>query len=177
MFKVLLLTLLACNISARRQNRLDNIDETQKNEIEYVIGTVRSFWSGFQQDFYSKDQSKLDNRCFDEESQDEVGEVWWAINHIGVENILDAIIASANLFYDDYESCHYLDVVSRVIKHCNGGPHTIQNKDGEDQEVEPCGFGEIITNLETNVFSIVEVASSVGDVFGNNEVAELNEMK
>ena len=177
MFKVLLLTLLACNIFARRQNRLENIEEQQKEEIEYVIGTVRSFWSGFQQSFYDKDQTKLDSRCFDEESQDEVGEVWWAVTHIGFENTLDAIIASANLFYDDYESCHYLDVISRVIKHCDGKSKTIQNKEGEDEEVSPCGFGEVLTNLETNVFTIVEVASSVGDVIANNEVTELDEMK
>ena len=91
--------------------------------------------------------------------------------------MLDAIIAAFNLFYDDYESCHYLDVISTVINHCEAKSRTIQNKDGEDEEVSPCGFGEILKNVEENVFTIVEVGTSVGDVFGNNEVTELDEMK
>ena len=89
-------------ICARRQDRLKDIDETGQKDINYVIGTVRSFWSGFQQDFYNKDQSKLDKRCFDEESEDEISEIWYAIKNPDVENIFDAVIAAGNLFYDDY---------------------------------------------------------------------------
>ena len=57
---------------ARRQNRKSDLPEDQIKSINFTIGGIRSLWMGFQMDLYHNDQSKLDSRCFDKESEEEI---------------------------------------------------------------------------------------------------------
>ena len=69
-----------------------------------------------------------------------------------------------NLFYDDYVVCHYEDALSIFISHCK-----------KNETV--CRFDSLLENLEANVFRIISVATSIGDVFENYEITNAEEME
>ena len=142
-------------VEGRRQNRLDDLEEVQKGAIEYAVGFCRNFWQGFQQQVYKSNQAKLDPRCFDVESEDEIAQVYWAFYTLNPSDFLDAIIAMFNLFYDDYVDCQYEEAALVFVKHCNLYP-------------EKCAPQEIQENLLDNVFTIIEIATSVAGVFHSN---------
>ena len=162
---ILLVALLLSLASARRQNRLEDLDANQAKEIEYYLGAIHYFWQGFQQDLYSGDKTKLDSRCFDEESMDEIAQLYYttAVSPT-LENFFDSAITMINLFYDDYELCHYEEALSVFITHCKKDP-------------EACRVDSITANLETNVFAIISVATSIGDVSENYSIVDVDDMQ
>ena len=82
----------------------------------------------------------------------------------GPEEFLDAIIALTNLFYDDYVDCHYDRAVRMFVKHC---------KKNEDL----CRSEALVKNLSLNVFSIVQIGTSIADVSVGSDVQEIDELK
>ena len=52
------------------------------------------------------------------ESENEIAEIYYALHHMGFENVFDMFITMINLFYDDYESCNYEEAISIFLKRC-----------------------------------------------------------
>ena len=148
------MTLLASVVSSRRQNRLEDLTETQAEDISYIIGAAHYFWQGFQIDLYDRDLAMVDSRCLDEESENEIAEIYYAMEYRSLENTFDAGITLINLFYDDYVTCNYEEALSVFMKSC-------------EKSEEACRMDSILTNLEDNIFEVVAVASSIGDVSEN----------
>ena len=115
---------------------------------------------GFQQDLYKKNQAKLDSRCFDKESEDEIAQIMWVFYSPGPEEVLDALIGMANLFYDDYVVCHYENAIHQFVKHCR-------------IKVDNCQGEAIVKNMQTNIFYFVEVLTSVLDVATGNNIEDV----
>ena len=79
------------------------------------------------------------------------------------ENFFDSAITLINLFYDDYVVCHYEDAISVFISHCK-----------KNEEI--CRFDSLLENLEANIFRIISVATSIGDVFENFSITDPEDM-
>ena len=162
--KLMLAMLVIVAVEARRENRLQDLTPEQRREIEYWVGAFRSFWTGFQRDLYQTEEEKLDSRCFDEESEDEIAEIYWAYKETTFDNLFDACITLLNLFYDDYVVCHYQDAVQKFVHHCKVSEGA-------------CNLDHIFKNLAQSIFSILAIGSSVGDVFANFSVMKTDEME
>ena len=107
----------------------------------------------------------MDSRCFDEESEDEIAELYYTLMVARTfENFFDSGITMINLFYDDYVVCHYEDALSVFVNQC---------KKTEDS----CRLDAVLMNLEANVFQLVSVATSIGDVFENYSITDEEDMK
>ena len=161
----IILALLSALASGRRQNRLEDLNEQQADEIRYWVGAIHYFWQGFQIDLYHADPKKLDSRCFDEESEDEIAQLYYTlIVNRSFENFFDSGITLINLFYDDYVVCHYDDALTIFVSHCK-----------KNETV--CRVDSLLENLEANVFRIISVATSIGDIFENYEITSAEEME
>ena len=59
-------------IEARRQDRVKDMPEETREWLIKIVGGIRNFWMGFQIDVFNRDQSKLDSRCLDLQSTDDM---------------------------------------------------------------------------------------------------------
>ena len=164
MIKLLLVSLVLTLVSSRRQDRKVDLPEENRGNIEYVVGVVRNFWQGFEQQVFKKDQAKLDTRCFDQGSQEEMAQIYWAFYTMQPLDFYDAVIAVVNLFYDTVVDCNYEGAITVFINHCKNRP-------------EMCEGSKIKENLEENVFTFIEICTDMADVFENQEITELQEME
>mmetsp|Transcript_7066 Transcript_7066/g.11900 ORF Transcript_7066/g.11900 Transcript_7066/m.11900 type:complete len:193 (+) Transcript_7066:31-609(+) len=146
-------------VEARRYNRLRDLSPEAKQEIERSIGILRSLWTGFEEELYGYNKKKLDSRCFDKESMNEVAELYWLFVDFTFENLFDASISLINLFYDDYVVCHYDKALSLFLEHCR-------------KEPEMCEPKHLSEQWEPNVFRIISITTSLGDAFGENSVED-----
>ena len=80
------------------------------------------------------------------------------------ENWFDSGITMINLFYDDYVVCHYEDALSVFIDHCK-------------KDELSCRIDAVLKNLEANVFQLISVATSIGDVFENYSITDAEDMQ
>ena len=148
---IALLAIATVQIAGRRQDRIKDLPETAQLWVDKTVGGLRHFWRGFQIDIFDKDQSKLDSRCLDNQSKDDMAQVYYVFEVFTFQNLLDSYIALWSLFYDDYVDCHYEAAISVFVNHCNA------NQDA-------CTTKEIIGNLKKNVFHITTVLMTVGDI-------------
>ena len=139
------------------------MNETQALDIEYLIGSAHYFWRGFQIELYNHHIEKIDSRCLDQESENEIAEIYFAFTNISFENTFDAAITMVNLFYDDYATCNYEEAISVFLKSC-------------EKSEEACRFDSILHNLEQNVFEFVSVATSISDTIHNFSFMDKDEV-
>ena len=99
----------------------------------------------------------------DKESENEIAEIYYAMMYRSLENWFDASITLINLFYDDYVTCNYEEAISIFMKSC-------------EKSEEACRMDSIIANLEANIFEVVAVASSIGDVSDNFSYMDADEI-
>ena len=98
---------------------MNDLNSTQADEIRYWVGAIHYFWQGFQIDLYNANPKRLDSRCFDKESEDEIAQVYYTLMvNPTIENYYDTGITLVNLFFDDYVVCHYEDALSVFVDHC-----------------------------------------------------------
>ena len=147
----LLAIVLVLQVQGRRQDRIKDLPEEGQQWIQKTIGGLKHFWRGFQIDIFERDQSKIDTRCLDDQSKDDLAQVYYVTENFTFQNALDAYIALWSLFYDDYVDCHYEEAISVFTDHCTAN-------------ADSCTTKEIIHNLQKNVFHLITVLMTIGDI-------------
>ena len=152
-FSLLLATCLGITLGGRIP--IDNPDRTAVTDhdralIKYYLSGMRGLWAGYMHVFHHGAYA-LDDKCFKEESAQEVMEILNFLVYGGLSELMLTADAAYALYHDNLKHCGVQESFQSIHKHCTDKP-------------EACTVQKFILNGEKNWMRLVQTVNGIATI-------------
>jgi len=114
-------------------------EEQVERDVEWYIKSTKGFWTGYMSGFYGK-STKLSSRCMDENTQQQLFEIFEFFDTGDVKLIFKFVTAAAGVI-NNFQECGFEEAFDDLTTFCNS---------------HDCSGETILKNLQTRLFQVID---------------------